>query len=84
MHGKLKERASGGSGPSQLFPPVISAVQQSIVLVTVRIPRVFRHDGGDNLNFPAPDAGFYRPKKHVIKRTGIGGLDSGESQVRVK
>ena len=38
----------------------------------------------NNLNFPAPDAGFYRPKKTRDQTNGIGGLGSGESQVRVK
>ena len=52
LHGELEERAAGGGSPSQLFPPVIGAVQQSIlVFVTKVIPVVLRHDGGDNLNF---------------------------------
>ena len=68
LHGELKERAAGGGGASHLFPPVIGAVQQSILLIVVTemIPGVLRHDGGKQFEFPAPDAGFYRPKKHVI------------------
>ena len=37
----------------------------------------------NNLNFPRQTLAFIDPKKHVIRRTGIGGLDSGESQVTV-
>ena len=63
LHGELKESTVGGGGTSQLFPPVIGAVQQSILIllfVTKMIPVVLRHDGGKQ--FPAPDAGFYRLK----------------------
>ena len=79
---ELKERAWGGAA-SQLFPLVKRLVLQSIlviVFVTKVIQEVVRHDGGNNLNFPAPDAGFYRPKKHVIshERQENGGRDSGD------
>ena len=85
LHGELEERAAGGGSTSQLFPPVIGAVQQSILLiVTERIPVVLRHDGGDNLNFPRQTLAFIDPKTRDHTRAGIGGLGSGESQVRVK
>ena len=64
LHGELKEGTTGGAA-SQLFPPVIRSVQQGIlfvVLVTKVIQEVVCHDRGDNLNFPASDAGFYRLK----------------------
>ena len=82
LHMELKERTSGRAA-SQLFPPGKRSVQQGIlviVFVTKVIQEVVRHDGGNNLNFPAPDAGFYRPKKHVIshERQENGGRDSGD------
>ena len=61
---ELEERASGRAA-SQLLPPVKHSVQQGIlviVFVTKVIQEVVRHDEGDNLNFPALGAGFYRPK----------------------
>ena len=82
LHGELKGRASGGAA-SQLFPPVKRLVQQSIlviVFVTKVIQEVVCHDGGNSLNFPGADAGFYRPKKHVKshERQENGGRDSGD------
>ena len=76
---ELKERASGRAA-SQLFPPVKRSVQQGIlviVFVTKVIQAVIRHDGGNNLKFPAPDAGFY---KHVIshERHENGVRESGD------
>ena len=72
-----------------MLPPVKHPVQQGIlviVFVTKVIQEVVRHDGGNNLNFPAPDAGFYRPKKQVIShdRQQIGRRDSGAGQMRVR
>ena len=64
LHGELNERALGGA-TSHLFPLVKRSVQQgifSVVFVTKAIQEVVSHDGGDNLNFPVPDAGFYRLK----------------------
>ena len=81
-HGELKEGIPRGAA-SQLFPPVIRAVQQGIlvlVFITKVIQIIVRHDRGDNFEFPAPDTGFYGPKKHVIShdRQEIGEKDSGE------
>ena len=93
LHMELKERASGGAA-SQLFPAVKRSVQQGIlvkVFVTKVIQEVVRHDGENKLKVPAPDAGFYRPKKHVMsrerqaishERQESGGRNSGDGQVR--
>ena len=85
LHGELKEGTTGGAA-SHLFPPVKRSVQQAIlviVFITKVIQEFVRHNGGDNLNFPAPDSGFYRPKKHVRShdRQENGGRDSGDGQV---
>ena len=56
----------------------------SVFFISEVIEYNVRHDRGDNLDFPAPDAGFYRPKKQVIShdRQENGGKDLGEGQVR--
>lgn len=68
LHGELKEGTEGGA-TSYVFPPVKLSVQKgilSIFFITKVIEYIVCHGGGDNLNFPARDTGFYRPKASDI------------------
>ena len=81
LHIELKERTTSGAA-SHLLPPVKRSVQQgvlSVFFITEVIEYIVRHDRRDNLNFPAPDTGFYMPKntwyhmivRRVVERTQV-------------